>query len=261
MVGRLRLDRFLANMGCGSRNEVKRMLHSGKVAVNGVIVTDETRHITPQVDRVRCAGELIPYREFIYLMLNKPAGVISATEDIQERTVLDLVAEQYRNRGLFPVGRLDKDSEGLLILTNNGSLGHRLLAPQKHIVKRYFAQIAGKVGDEDIAAFQGGVVLGDGYRTMPAQLELIGFSGLTDVQSEAEVQSDVVIEIHEGKFHQIKRMMQALGKQVIYLKRIAMGALTLDPALSPGEYRELSEQEIKLLAESAADTNLHINRS
>jgi len=252
MVRRLRVDRFLANMGCGSRNEVKRMLHSGKVVVNGVIVKDETRRITPQSDQVVCLGELIPYREFIYLMLNKPAGVVSATEDLQEHTVLDLVADKYRNLGLFPVGRLDKDTEGLLILTNNGDLGHRLLAPKKHVPKRYYAQIAGKVGDEDIAAFQAGVVLEDGYRTMPAKLEIIGSSGLAGMQSEADAQSEIVIEIHEGKFHQIKRMMQALGKQVIYLKRIAMGDLTLDPALSPGEYRELSEQEIKRLAGSDA---------
>lgn len=238
----MRLDRFLANMGCGSRNEVKRMLRSGKVTVNGESVRDGARHIVPQQDRVVCRDQVIDYREFIYLMLNKPAGVVSATEDTRDRTVLDLVDGKYHNKGLFPVGRLDKDTEGLLILTNDGDLGHRLLAPKKHVAKRYYASVAGEVGNRDIEAFQAGIVLDDGYRTMPAQLEVLDsgeFSGMGI--------SEVIIQIYEGKFHQIKRMMEALGKQVTYLKRIAMGDLVLDPGLRPGEYRELSEGEMDLL--------------
>jgi 16S rRNA pseudouridine516 synthase len=241
----MRLDRFLANMGCGSRNQVKLMLRSGKITLNGAIIKNGTRHIIPWQDQVVCLGELIDYREFIYLMLNKPAGIISAAKDLKERTVLDLIADKYHNQGLFPVGRLDKDTEGLLILTNDGVLGHRLLAPKKHVAKRYYAKIAGTVGTKEIEAFRDGIVLDDGYRTMPAQLETINSDDFARAGA-----SEVIIEIYEGKFHQIKRMMQALGKQVIYLKRIAMGDLALDPALGPGEYRELSEPEIRLLAGS-----------
>jgi 16S rRNA pseudouridine516 synthase len=229
-------------MGCGSRNEVKQILRSGKVTVNGECIRDGARHIVPQQDRVACKDELIRYREFIYLMLNKPAGVVSATEDIRDRTVLDLVDEKYHNKGLFPVGRLDKDTEGLLILTNDGDLGHRLLAPKKHVAKRYYASIEGEVGAADVEAFRIGIILDDGYQTMPAQLDILDsgeFSGMG--------MSEVIVEICEGKFHQIKRMMQALGKQVTYLKRISMGDLTLDPSLKLGEYRELTEAEIDLL--------------
>lgn len=239
----MRLDRFLANMGCGSRNEVKQLLRSGKVSVNGERIKDGSRHIVPQQDRIVCLDQWIRYREFIYLMLNKPAGVVSATEDSRERTVLDLVDGKYHNKGLYPVGRLDKDTEGLLILTNDGDLGHRLLAPKKHVSKRYYAKVAGEVGIPEMEAFQTGIVLEDGYRTMPARLEVLNSA------FGPEGISEVIIEIYEGKFHQIKRMMQALGKQVNYLKRITMGNLTLDPTLTPGEYREISEDEIDMLME------------
>jgi 16S rRNA pseudouridine516 synthase len=230
-------------MGCGSRNEVKQLLRSGKVTVNGECIRDGARHIVPQQDKVICGSEWIRYREFIYLMLNKPAGVVSATEDMRDRTVLDLVDEKYHNKGLFPVGRLDKDTEGLLILTNDGDLGHRLLAPKKHVAKRYYASINGEAGVVDVEAFRNGIVLDDGYQTMPSKLEILDSGELAGMGI-----SEVIIEIHEGKFHQIKRMMQALGKQVTYLKRIAMGNLMLDPSLKPGEYRELTEAEIDILA-------------
>ncbi len=229
----------MANMGYGSRNQVKLMLRSGKITVNGEIAKDGARHIIPRQDQVACLGEVIDYREFIYLMLNKPAGVISATDDLKERTVLDLINAKYCLKGLFPVGRLDKDTEGLLILTNDGVLGHRLLAPRKHVAKRYFAKIDSAVGAEDIEAFRDGIVLDDGYRTMPARLDII----------KPVIPVEVFIEIYEGKYHQIKRMIQALGKEVIYLKRIAMGNLELDPELKPGEYRELSEVELINLSE------------
>lgn len=231
----MRLDRYLANMGRGSRSEVKRLIRTGQVVINSTICRNEAMAVNPGVDRVVCAGEPVIYREFIYLMLNKPAGVLTATEDGHSRTVLDLIGPEVPKRGLFPVGRLDKDTEGLLLLTNHGELGHQLLAPQKHVSKRYYVRVAGAVGPADQEAFAAGVTLNDGYRTLPAGLELI---------SSGEI-SEVVVEIHEGKFHQIKRMFQALGKQVLYLKRLTMGPLRLDESLAPGAYRELTADEIQ----------------
>lgn len=238
----MRLDRFLANQACGSRSEVKGLIHSGKVMVNEQVIQDENRHIDPVKDRVVCSGRDIIYREFIYLMLHKPAGVVSATEDGRERTVLDLIDPKYRHKNLFPVGRLDKDTEGLLILTNHGALGHQLLAPKRHVPKQYYAKVEGVVSEADQAAFQAGILLEDGYRTLPAELAIFH----SDDYSGGEF-SEVMVVIHEGKYHQIKRMFQALGKQVRYLKRIAMGDLRLDPTLQPGEYRELSDGEIEIL--------------
>lgn len=234
----MRLDRFLANMGCGSRSEVKRLIRAGEVAVNDKIIRDDGCQVAESHDTITCRGELIRYREFIYLMLNKPAGVISATDDDRDRTVLDLIDPRYRNKGIFPVGRLDKDTEGLLILTNNGDLGHQLLSPRKHIPKRYLALVTGEIQAADFDAFRDGIILDDGYRTLPAELELLGGGR----------RSEVRVTIHEGKFHQIKRMFQALDKQVVYLKRIAMGALELDPGLDLGEYRELTDQEVAILS-------------
>lgn len=233
----IRLDRYLANQGRGSRSQVKRLIRSGQVAVNSTICRDEAMAVDPGTDQVTCLGEPVVYREFIYLMLNKPAGVLSATEDGRGRTVLDLIGPEVPKRGLFPVGRLDKDTEGLLLLTNHGELGHKLLAPQKHVPKRYFARVEGAAGTTDQEAFAAGVELDDGYRTLPAKLELIG---------SGEV-SEVVVEIHEGKFHQIKRMFQALGKRVLYLKRLTMGPLRLDESLPPGSYRELTADEIQAI--------------
>ncbi|HBE76681.1 MAG TPA: 16S rRNA pseudouridine(516) synthase [Firmicutes bacterium] len=233
----LRLDRYLANMGCGSRSAVKKLLRAGQVTVNDQIIRDDGYRVAELQDKVTCWGEVIRYREFIYLMLNKPAGVISATDDDRERTVLDLLDPKYRNKGIFPVGRLDKDTEGLLVLTNNGELGHQLLTPRKHVPKYYLARVTGAVGPDDFAAFRDGVLLDDGYRTLPAELELLQSGELSEVR----------VIIHEGKFHQIKRMFQALDKKVVYLKRIAMGELCLDPALELGEYRELSDEEIAIL--------------
>ena len=237
---KLRLDRFLANQGCGSRSEVKRLIRTGKVMVNNLLAREEGLQIQPGLDRVVCLGAEITYQEFTYLILNKPAGVISATEDSRQPTVIDLLDRKYRQRGLFPVGRLDKDTEGLLILTNNGELGHELLAPKKHVAKRYFARISGEVTDQDQQAFREGIVLADGGRTLPAELEIL--------QNGASTEVNVVI--YEGKFHQIKRMFHALGKEVLYLKRLAMGELQLDPAIEPGGYREMTEAEIAVLKRS-----------
>lgn len=236
----MRLDRYLANMGCGSRTEVRRMIRSGNVIVNEQSVKDESFQINPGIDLIVCWGSEIAYREHIYLMLNKPAGVVSATEDLKERTVLDLIDSKYHNKGIFPVGRLDKDTEGLLILTNNGELGHRLLSPKKKVSKRYYAKVSGTIVPEDYESFMNGIVLDDGYRTMPAQLQLLKTGAL----------NEVLVQIQEGKYHQIKRMFQALGKQVVYLKRLAMGELILDPNLKEGAYRELTEAEIGILSKA-----------
>lgn len=233
----MRLDRFLANMGCGSRNDVKKLIHAGQVTVNGTVAREEDLHIAPGEDQVVLMGKTVEYQEYIYLMLNKPAGVVSATEDNRDRTVLDLLDSKYYNKGIFPAGRLDKDTEGLLLLTNHGELGHRLLAPKKHVAKLYYAKIEGEIGPEEVHSFQEGIVLEDGLKTLPGVLKIL----------KGTDPAEVLVTIYEGKFHQIKRMFQSLGKKVIYLKRMAMGPLELDPKLKPGEYRALTKEEIALL--------------
>ncbi|EMT45210.1 pseudouridine synthase [Anoxybacillus flavithermus] len=233
----LRIDKLLANMGYGTRKEVKKLLKAGVVKVDGMTVKDAKTHVDPKEQVVTVWGEEVEYKPFIYLMMNKPKGVISATEDAVEETVVDLLEEEDRIFDPFPVGRLDKDTEGLLLLTNDGQLAHQLLSPKKHVPKTYEAIIDGEVTEEDVAAFQRGVVLDDGYETKPAKLVIVR-SGL---------RSDVQITITEGKFHQIKRMFQAVGKRVVYLKRVQMGPLPLDETLEPGEYRELTDEEIALL--------------
>ncbi|AEH46826.1 pseudouridine synthase [Parageobacillus thermoglucosidasius] len=233
----LRIDKMLANMGFGTRKEVKKLLKSGVVKIDGMIVKDPKTQVNPSEQVVTVRGEEVEYKEFIYLMMNKPPGVISATEDMAEETVIDLLEEEDRVFAPFPVGRLDKDTEGLLLLTNDGQLAHQLLSPKKHVPKTYFAVIDGEVTEEDIESFRHGIVLDDGYKTKPAELIILK-SGL---------RSDVEVTITEGKFHQIKRMFRALGKRVVYLKRIQMGPLALDPSLEVGEYRELTEKEVKML--------------
>ena len=233
----LRIDKLLANMGYGTRKEVKKLLKAGVVKVDGMTVKDAKTHVDPKKQIVTVWGEEVEYKPFIYLMMNKPKGVISATEDAVEETVVDLLEEEDRLFDPVPVGRLDKDTEGLLLLTNDGQLAHQLLSPKKHVPKTYEAIIDGEVTEEDVAAFRRGVVLDDGYETKPAELVIIR-SGL---------RSDVQVTITEGKFHQIKRMFQAVGKRVVYLKRIQMGPISLDETLEPGEYRELTDEEIALL--------------
>lgn len=233
----LRIDKLLANMGYGTRKEVKKLLKAGVVKVDGMMVKDAKTHVDPKKQIVTVWGEEVEYKPFIYLMMNKPKGVISATEDAVEETVVDLLEEEDRIFDPFPVGRLDKDTEGLLLLTNDGQLAHQLLSPKKHVPKTYEAIIDGEVTEEDVAAFRRGVVLDDGYETKPAELVII----------RSDLRSDVQVTITEGKFHQIKRMFQAVGKRVVYLKRIQMGPISLDETLEPGEYRELTDEEIALL--------------
>ncbi|GKW46641.1 pseudouridine synthase [Planococcus sp. NCCP-2050] len=233
----MRIDKFLSNMGYGSRKEVKILLKSKAVEVNGSEIRDPKVHINELSDEVTVGGERVEYAEFIYLLMNKPQGVISATEDKYDQTVIDLLADEEQNFEPFPVGRLDKDTEGFLLLTNDGKLAHELLSPKKHVDKRYFAIIDGEVTAEDGAAFENGVVLDDGYKTKPAVLKILKSGAVSEIE----------LTITEGKFHQVKRMFQSVGKEVTYLKRLSMGPLELDPALALGEYRHLTEEEIDQL--------------
>jgi 16S rRNA pseudouridine516 synthase len=235
----MRIDKMLANLGFGSRKEVKKILKDGAVKINDEIVKDAKQHVDPETDTVTLHGEIIEYKEFIYLMMNKPQGVISATEDYQEKTVVDLLEMEDAVYAPFPVGRLDKDTEGLLLLTNDGQLSHRLLSPKKHVPKTYFAVIDQEVTEDDVAAFKNGVTLDDGYETKPGELKIL----------KSGIHSDIELTITEGKFHQVKRMFEAVGKRVVYLKRISMGPLQLDESLELGEYRELTDEEIKSLME------------
>ncbi|MDR6122021.1 16S rRNA pseudouridine516 synthase [Bacillus sp. SLBN-46] len=233
----MRIDKMLANLGYGSRKEVKQLLKSGSVKVDDVVVKDAKQHVDPEKQTVTLNGEVIEYREFIYLMMNKPQGVLSATEDNNTETVIDLLELEDQVYEPFPVGRLDKDTEGLLLITNDGQLAHRLLAPKKHVPKTYFAVIEGEVTEADITAFANGVTLDDGYETKPGELKIL----------KSGIRSDIELTITEGKFHQVKRMFEAVGKRVVYLQRISMGPLALDETLELGEYRELTEEEIELL--------------
>ncbi|PAQ12857.1 16S rRNA pseudouridine(516) synthase [Bacillaceae bacterium SAOS 7] len=235
----MRVDKILANLGYGSRKDVKKILKSGAVTVNGELVKDAKQHVDPNNDQIVIHGEEVHYREFIYLMMNKPPGVISATEDTRDETVIDLLDPDHIIFEPFPVGRLDKDTEGLLLITNDGQLAHQLLSPKKHVPKTYFAVIDGEVTESDVEAFRHGVTLDDGYETQPGELVILK-SGL---------RSDIELTITEGKFHQVKRMFEAVGKKVVYLQRISMGPLVLDEELELGEYRELTEEEIKLLVD------------
>lgn len=232
----MRLDKYLGNMGCGTRKELKTFIRKGWAKVNGAVEKDPGAHVDPDTDCIEFRGERIGYKPLVYLMLHKPDGYVSATEDNRDKTVLDLV-QDYGHYDLFPVGRLDKDTEGLLILTNDGKMAHNLLAPKKHVPKTYYAVVDGRVTETDAGAFAEGVVLDDGYKTMPAELRIL----------RSGMHSEIELTIMEGKFHQVKRMFEAVGKKVTYLKRIQMGQLKLDPNLKKGEYRELRDEELIML--------------
>ncbi|MFS0574815.1 pseudouridine synthase [Sporosarcina sp. 179-K 3D1 HS] len=233
----MRLDKLLSNMGYGSRKEVRQLLKSGSIRVNGKTVKDAALHVDPYGEEVFVLGERVLYKEFIYLMMHKPQGVISATEDVRDRTVVDLLDAEHRHFNPFPVGRLDKDTEGFLLLTNDGKLAHNLLSPKKEVPKTYYAHISGVVTEEDVAKFASGVTLEDGYLTKPGKLQIL----------KSAEQSEIELTITEGKFHQVKRMFEAVGKRVVYLKRLSMGPLQLDESLPIGAYRELSEGEMNSL--------------
>jgi 16S rRNA pseudouridine516 synthase len=232
----IRLDKYLADMSIGTRTEVKKLIRQGKVAVDGLIVKNPDIKVDTGTQNVTYNGIAVTYETYEYYMLNKPAGVISATSDKTEKTVLDLIDSKKR-KDLFPVGRLDKDTEGLLLITNDGELAHRLLSPKKHVDKLYYAKVEGTVGMEDIDAFAKGLDIGEGEYTKPAKLIVL----------KSDVISEIELSIQEGKFHQVKRMFEAVGKKVIYLKRLEMGTLKLDEGLALGEYRPLTQKEIEEL--------------
>ena len=232
----MRLDRFLANSGVGTRKEVKEILKKRKIKVNDSIITNGSIHIDENKDAVKYEEKEISYKPFIYIMMNKPDGVISATEDDEHRTVIDLLENKYRTYSVFPIGRLDIDTEGLLILTNDGILTHKLLAPNKHVDKKYYVELKNPVLKSDIEKLENGIELENGFVTKNAKVEVIENS-----------EDKVYITITEGKYHQVKRMFKAVNNKVLYLKRVQMGNLKLDDKLKVGEYRELTEKEINIL--------------
>ncbi len=239
MAKKLRIDKILSNVGYGSRAEIKKYCKYGIIFVNGQVVNNPGLQVDPENDEIIFDGEKVNYREFVYIMLNKPGGYISATYDKFDPIVLDLIDPSYLVFEPFPVGRLDKDTEGLLVLTNDGQLSHRVLSPKKHVPKTYYAKVEGVVTNDDILEFEDGVVLDDGYKTMPSQLKIL----------KSDEISEIELTIHEGKFHQVKRMFESVGKKVVYLKRLSMGNLKLDESLALGEYRELTIDEIKQMEE------------
>lgn len=231
-----RLDKLLASTGRWSRAEVKRMVREGRVLADGRIAASAEEKYDADAAALCVDGEPVSLKQYVYVMLHKPAGVLSATEDGKGKTVLDLLPEPYRKRGLFPVGRLDKDTEGLLLLTDDGQLAHALLSPRKHVDKLYYARVDGALDGGDVVAFEGGMTLGE-LNCLPAGLEIVSSGAV----------SEALVTLREGKFHQIKRMFAARGKPVLYLKRLAMGALRLDESLAPGAWRELTVEEEKSL--------------
>ena len=227
----IRLDKYLADMQVGTRSEVKELIRKKKVSVNGSIVTKPELKINTDNDSVSADGVTVGYHEYEYFMLNKPAGVVSATDDL---------IKTNNRKDLFPVGRLDKDTEGLLIITNDGAMAHDLLSPKKHVDKTYYAKVKGKIEDTAVKQFANGLFVDDELTALPAVLKVLSYNSDEDY-------SEIHVTIHEGKFHQVKRMFTAIGSEVLFLKRITFGALSLDESLKTGEYRPLSEEEISLL--------------
>ncbi|MGL5435414.1 MAG: pseudouridine synthase [Lachnospiraceae bacterium] len=228
----IRLDKFLAEMGKGSRSQIKEAAKKGRIQVNGTVEKKTERKIDPDTDQVFFDSVPVRYQEYEYIMLNKPQGVVSATQDNLHQTVLDLLDDAVR-RDLFPVGRLDIDTEGLLLITNDGDLAHRLLAPNKHVDKQYYAEISGILPADCVEQMARGMTLKDGTAVKPARLEVL----------TGKDEGAVLLTIREGKFHQVKRMFEVLNCQVTYLKRLSMGPLSLDDSLKPGEYRSLTQKE------------------
>lgn len=238
-----RLDKIISATGKKSRREVREMVRQGRVLVDGKPAPAADMKVDPQTAVILLDGEPLGYEKFTYVMLHKPAGVLTATEDRRQETVLDLLPPELRRRALSPVGRLDKDTEGLLLLTNDGQLAHRLLSPKSHVDKVYYARVDGALEPGDIAAFAAGMTLGDGLECLPAGLEILS-------------PTEAFVTLREGKFHQVKRMLAARGKPVLYLKRLSMGRLRLDPALAPGAWRMLTEEERSALNLSLSETLL-----
>ncbi len=241
----MRLDKFLCDMGEGTRSQVKQKIRKGCVTVDGQAARKPELSVTAE-NRICMDGRPVSYVKLEYYMLNKPAGVLSATRDPDQPTVLSLIRDK-RRKDLFPAGRLDKDTEGLLLITNDGVLAHSLLSPKKHVDKRYYAKVAGVVTEEHVRLFAGGLDLGDEKPALPAVLE---------IQKAGKV-SHVFVTLREGRYHQVKRMFQAVGCEVLYLKRLSMGSLCLDESLKPGEYRSLTQEEVENLKDNSQNQENH----
>ncbi len=238
----IRLDKFLAELGVGTRSEVKKYIKAGLVTVDGVPAKKPEQKVEEREAKVCCRGRELTYAAYEYYLFHKPAGCVSATQDKVHKTVMDYLTDTLR-KDLFPVGRLDIDTEGLLLITNDGALAHELLSPEKHVAKTYYAKVKGRVTEEDALLFQNGVDIGEEKLTRPAKLVILHEGDLSEVE----------LTITEGRFHQVKRMFEAVGKQVVYLKRLSMGPLTLTEELLPGEYRPLTAREIEALKRHSAE--------
>ncbi|MCL2391735.1 MAG: rRNA pseudouridine synthase [Oscillospiraceae bacterium] len=230
MQKRLRIDKILVDTGLFSRKEAVSAIRSGKVSAGGLIVKSNSEKFDPEVVQIVVDGKPLQWCKFFYIMMNKPSGFVSATEDLHEKTVIELLDERLKKVGLYPAGRLDKDAQGFLLLTNDGAFAHMIISPGKGVSKRYFVEIDGDISADDIAAFADGLVLGDGTKCLSAVLE--------------KTQGGAFVSLFEGKYHQVKRMMAAIGKPVKFLKRVAIGGLELDENLSPGAYRAIDITEI-----------------
>ena len=229
----MRLDKFLCDLQYGTRSGIRKDIKNGLVSVNGTVTRKNDLQIDENRDEIKYCGKRCIYRKYVYYMLHKPAGTVSATEDRREKTVVSLLKDTGRN-DLFPVGRLDKDTEGLLLMTNDGNLAHNLLSPKKHVEKKYYVELERTLGEEDRKALETGVDIGEERLTFPAKVEQI-------------TETSIFLIITEGKYHQVKRMMQAVENEVVYLKRVAMGGIFLDENLPQGAYRELTEDEMGII--------------
>ena len=255
----MRLDKFLVEAGIGSRTEVKQLLKKKQVLVNGKVEISPKTQIDEKADQISCQGQMLSYEKYVYYMLNKPKGVISATEDNHHKTVIDLLNNNYKTYDIFPIGRLDIDTEGLLLLKNDGVLSHNLLSPKKHVDKKYYVKIARPLSESDIKKLENGIKLEENFITKNAKIEIIknnfeknseNFEFIENKKTENNIKENenlVYITISEGKFHQVKRMFKAVGNEVLYLKRLKMGNLWLDESLELGKYRELTEEELNSL--------------
>ena len=236
-MAKMRLDKFLADMGIASRKELKQIIKGGRVRVNGAAVTVPETKVDSDSDSISLDGELLSYSRFRYYMIDKPCGVLTATEDSRQKTVMDLISPEMKRMGLFPVGRLDKDTSGLLLLTNDGEFSHRVISPKSCVEKRYYARVDGEATAEDVLAFEKGIVLGDGTQCLPAKLELLGGD-------------ECIVTVMEGKYHQVRRMLASRGTPVIELRRLSIGELELGDELGPGGWRELDKNDLcKVLGE------------
>lgn len=227
----MRLDKLLNDAGLGSRKELKKLIKSGRVTLNGSAAVRPETQVEPGTDRICLDGEQVQYSRFHYYMIDKPTGVLTATRDGKQKTVLDLLPERLRRMGLFPVGRLDKDTSGLLLLTDDGDFAHRVISPKFCVEKMYYARVEGELGQKDAEAFAEGLTLRDGTRCLPAKLELLG-------------RDECYVTVREGKYHQVRRMLASRGAPVLELRRLTVGGLTLEEDSAPGKIRELDENDL-----------------